>query len=270
MPLERDTTDLCMRFITLPGVDAPQGRWVGLSLPRRFVCDLMRHAKAVPSIPSQRRMQLAEVIAARDARAQHISWCAIFMKAYAIVSATRPELRRTYMPYLWPHLYEHAFNVANFSLERTYCGEEAVFFAQVRQPELMSLVQLDALVRTHKIAPIESVPSFCRTLSLSRLPWPLRNFVWWLGLYSDGGYRAHYFGTFAISVVAAAGAAGLYVLSPLTTNINYSSFEPDGSIDVRLTYDHRVLDGSMVARTLVALEEVLRGAIRDELLASAE
>jgi pyruvate/2-oxoglutarate dehydrogenase complex dihydrolipoamide acyltransferase (E2) component len=70
--------------------------------------------------------------------------------------------------------------------------------------------------------------------------------------------------------VAAAGAAGLYVLSPLTTNINYSSFEPDGSIDVRLTYDHRVLDGSMVARTLVALEEVLRGAIRDELLASAE
>ena len=55
-----------MRFITLPGVDAPQGRWVGLSLPRRFVCDLMRHAKAVPSIPSQRRMQLAEVIETRE------------------------------------------------------------------------------------------------------------------------------------------------------------------------------------------------------------
>ena len=260
---------LRMRFFTVPGVDAPQGKWVSLSLPRRFVCELMHHAKTVPSIPSQRRMQLSRVIAARNARPEHISWCAIFMKAYAIVSATRPPLRSTYMRWIWPHLYEHPFNVANFSIERIYRGEEAVFFAQVRQPELLSLVELDLLVRTHKAAPLESVPSFCRTLLLSRLPTPLRQIVWWLGLYSDGGYRAYYFGTFAISVVAAAGAAGLHVLSPLTTNLNYSSFEDDGAIDVRLTYDHRVLDGSTVARALVALEAVLCGEICDELLASA-
>jgi hypothetical protein len=49
-----------MRLINLPGVDAPQGPWIGLSPQRRFACDLMRHAKAVASVPSQRRMQLGE------------------------------------------------------------------------------------------------------------------------------------------------------------------------------------------------------------------
>jgi hypothetical protein len=254
-----------MRLIKLPGVDAPQGRWVGLSLPRRFVCDLMRHAQAVPSVPSQRRMQLGELIAARRNRPNRISWCAIFLKAYSIVSANRPELRRTYLPYLWPHLYEHPFNVGNFSLERQYRGEEGVFFAQVRQPELLSLEELDAIVRHHQAAPIEDIPSFRRTLLLSRLPMPLRRLVWWLGLYIDGGYRAHFFGTFGISVVASLGAAGLHLLSPLTTTINYGTFESDGAIDVRLTYDHRVLDGAPVARALAALEEVLRTEILDEL-----
>src|SRR5580704_7403963 len=185
-----------MRLINLPGIDAPQGHWINLSPQRRFVCDLMRHAKRVPSVPSQRRMRLGEVIAARRTRASRISWCAIFVKAYAIVSAQRPELRRAYMPYLWPHLYEHPFNVASFSVERSYHGENGVFFATVRQPELLSLDELDALVRKHKQAPVESIASFRRALLLSRWPAPLRRLIWSLGLYSDGGYRAYFFGTF--------------------------------------------------------------------------
>jgi pyruvate/2-oxoglutarate dehydrogenase complex dihydrolipoamide acyltransferase (E2) component len=51
----------------------------------------------------------------------------------------------------------------------------------------------------------------------------------------------------------------------LTTTLNYGQFEPDGTLDVRLTYDHRVLDGSTVARALVALEAVLHGEILAEL-----
>ena len=60
----------------------------------------MHHAKRVPSVPSERRMRLAELITDRRLRPNRISWCAIFLKAYAIVSAERPELRRTYMPYM--------------------------------------------------------------------------------------------------------------------------------------------------------------------------
>jgi hypothetical protein len=256
-----------MTLLPIPGVDRSiQGKWIGLSPQRRFVSDLLKYAQRIPSVPSQRRMHLADVIDARRRSGQRLSWCAIFLKAYSVVSARRPELRRSYLPWPWPHLYEHPINVASFSVERMYRGEQGVFFAQVNRPERLSLVRLDALVRYHKSAPVENVPSFSHAMLLSRLPGPLRHLVWQLGLYSDGACRAHFFGTFGISVVASLGAAGLHLLSPLTTTINYGVFEADGSLDVRLVYDHRVLDGAPVARALAELEDVLHGEIREELL----
>jgi hypothetical protein len=171
------------------------------------------------------------------------------------------------LPFILPHLYEHPINVASFGLERTYRGEKGVFFAQIPRPENLSLNELDTLVRWYKTAPISGVPGFARAMLLSRFPRPVRRLLWWLGLFSDGACRAHFFGTFGISVVASLGAAGLHLLSPLTTTLNYGAFELDGSIDVRLVYDHRVLDGAPVARALAALEEVLHFQIRNELLA---
>jgi hypothetical protein len=256
-----------MALIPIPGLDTSiRGKFIKLSPQRRFVCDLMRYSKTVPSVPSQRRMHLGDVVAARGSQARHVSWCAIFLKAYAIVSAANPQLRRCYLPFLWPHIYEHPINVASFSLERTYRGEEGVFFAHVPRPELLSLAELDALVRHHKTADIDSIPSFRLVMQLSRLPLPLRRLIWWLGLYTDGACRAHFFGTYAVSVVAAFGAGALHILSPLTTTLHYGTFDEQGAIDVRLTYDHRVLDGATIARALHALEEVLHGDIRDELL----
>lgn len=242
-----------------------RGRRIPLSLPRRLVCDLMRYSKAIPSIPSQRTMRLADVIEARRRHGGRLSWCAIFLKAYSIVSAERPELRRTYMSYPWPHLYEHPENIACFSLERRYRREEGVFFAKIERPEQMSLAQLDELVRFHKVAPIGEIASFRWPLIVSTLPLPLRRGLWWFGLNADGGLKARTFGTFAISVVASLGAAGLHLLSPLTTTLNYGTFQPDGSLDVRLVYDHRVLDGAQVARALAHLEEVLHDEILSEL-----
>lgn len=260
-----------MALLPIPGVDSSiQGTWVGLSPQRKFVCDLLHYARKVPSVPSQRRMHLADVIAARRGQSRRVSWCAIFIKAYALVAAARPELRRSYLPWPWPHLYEHPINVASFSLERTYQGEEGVFFAQVPRPETLSLAQLDALVRRYKTLPVETVPSFQRAMLLSRLPRPLRRAVWSLGLYSDGAVRSHFFGTFGISVVASLGAAGLHLLSPMTTTLNYGVFEPGGGLDVRLAYDHRVLDGAPAARALAALEDALHGEILAELLAPGQ
>lgn len=122
------------------------------------------------------------------------------------------------------HLYEHPINVASFSLERVYNREEGVFFAQIPQPELRNLIELDAIVREHKTAQFMDVPSFRRTLLLSRLPRPIRRWIWRMGLCYDGAVRAHFWGTFGISVVASLGAAGLHLLSPLTTTINYGAF----------------------------------------------
>lgn len=256
-----------MTLLPIPGVDRSiRGRWLGLSPQRRFVSDLLKYAQRIPSVPSQRRMHLADVIEARRRSGVRPSWCAIFLKAYSLISARRPELRRCYLPWPWPHLYEHPINVASFSVEQIYQGEESVLFAQITQPERLSLARLNALVRYYKQAPVDEVPSFRHAMLLSRLPRPLRHLVWQLGLYSDGACRAHFFGTFGISVVASLGAAGLHLLSPLTTTINYGVFEADGSLDVRLVYDHRVLDGAPVARALAELEDVLHGPIREELL----
>jgi hypothetical protein len=40
---------------------------------------------------------------------------------------------------------------------------------------------------------------------------------------------------------------------------------PDGGLDVRIIYDHRVMDGTTVARALGDLERVLRHEIVAEL-----
>jgi len=260
-----------MAWVPIPGVDpAIKGRWINLSPQRRFVCDLLHFARSIPSVPTQRRMQLADVIEARARRPQRVSWCAIFIKAFSLVAVSRPELRRCYLPVIWPHLYEHPVTVASFSLERTYRGEPGVFFARITQPEASSLHELDRLIRHYKSASVETVPSFVQALQLSRLPRPIRRLVWAVGLYSDGACRGHFFGTFGISVVGSLGAAGLHILSPLTTTLNYGTFAADGTLDVRLTYDHRVLDGAPAARALAEIEDVLHDEIRQELLDAAD
>src|SRR6516164_599028 len=112
-----------------------KGRNVSLSLPRRFVGDLVHFARKVPSVPVQRRINLAAVRSARQVAQPRPSWAAIFMKAYGFVSAARPELRRAYLPYPWPHLYEHPITIASVAVERRYQEEEGVFFGHLRGPE---------------------------------------------------------------------------------------------------------------------------------------
>ena len=106
---------------------------------------------------------------------------------------------------------------------------------------------------------------FRRALLISRLPRPLRRLAWWIGLNFWGRKRAHYMGTFGVSVYAGLGAASLHPLSPLTTTLNYGVIDADGTVDVRLIYDHRVMDGSTVARALKDLERVLTCEILAEL-----
>ena len=250
----------------------PFGRTLTLSLPRRFVCDLMHLARQVPTVPVQRRMNLASLAEARRLAMPKPSWCAIFTKAYAFVASAYPELRRAYLSFPQPHLYEHPISVASIAVERRFGDEDAVFFIHLKNPEKLSLQELDGQLRRAKEQPIEKISSFRRVLLVSRLPWPLRRLVWWVGLNVSGRKRAHYLGTFGVSVYSGLGAASLHPLSPLTTALNYGVIASDGSVDVRLVYDHRVLDGATVARALAELQRVLMCELLAELqtLQSAE
>jgi hypothetical protein len=243
----------------------PKGRNVRLSLPRRFIGDLLHAARQVPSVPVQRRMNLAAVVAARQAAAPRPSWAAIFTKAYAFVCAARPELRRSYLSFPTPHLYEHPVSVASVAVERRLGDEDAVFFGHVTEPEGRGLSELDLRLRAFKEQPVEEIGSFRRALRISGLPRPLRRLLWWAGLNVWGRKRAHFLGTFGVSVYAGLGAASLHPLSPLTTALNYGVIDADGQVDVRLIYDHRVMDGSTVARALQDLERVLNCEVVAEL-----
>ena len=81
-----------------------RGRRIPLSRARRLAIDYLHFAAAIPTVPVQRRVHLTPVIEARAALADRPSWTAVFVKAFAVVSAEVPELRRAYIKLPWPHL----------------------------------------------------------------------------------------------------------------------------------------------------------------------
>ncbi len=245
-----------------------RGRVVSLSIPRRLICDMMHFAAEVPSIPVQRRMHLALVVDARSVLANRPPWTAIFTKAFGLVAAEMPELRRAYCKFPWPYLYEYPRSVAAVAVERDYEGEKAVFMLRVKDPAERPLTELAAQLRGAMTAPVKEVEEFRRALLLARLPRPLRRFFGWLGL-NIGSKRANFFGTFGVSTYSALGAESLHPLSPLGITLNYGVIADDGTVDVRLIYDHRVTDGANIARALARMEDVLNTTIRGELLGMA-
>ena len=122
------------------------------------------------------------------------------------------------------------------------------------------------MLRRFNEMPLQKIKEFRRVLMIGRLPLLLRRLLMWIVL-NNGRQRANYFGTFALSVYSALGAESLRPLAPCTVVLNYGVIGPDGSVDVRFNYDHRVMDGATVARALQALEKVLTQTIVSELAA---
>jgi hypothetical protein len=225
----------------------------------------LHFASKVPAVVVQRQMRLPALVRARQEAVLRVSWCAIFTRAYALVAREFPELRRAYLPVPWPHFYEHPASIASVTIERDYRGERAVFFGHLRAPEGQSLTQLDGYLRDYQQEPVESFGLFRRLIAVSRLPMLLRRLLWWVGLNASGNKRARRMGTFGVSVYSQLGAESLNHLTPLTTALNYGVIGPDGSVTVRIIYDHRVMDGATVARVLARLEDVLTTRLLSEL-----
>jgi hypothetical protein len=151
------------------------------------------------------------------------------------------------------------------ALARRVDDEEAVLMLHIRHPEQWPLWEIDDFIRHARIEPVERFGDFRRVLRAAWLPGPLRRLLMWAGLQISGDWRARYFGTFGITSVGALGSALTHVLCPLTTSLTYGVFEEDGSVLVRLFFDHRVLDGALVAMALQELQQVFHGPILEEL-----
>ena len=173
------------------------------------------------------------------------------------VAAHTPELRRVFLPWPWPHLYEHPKVIANIAVERQYGGEPVVLFGILYSPEEGPLTRTQAYIDHLKNDPVLEVTPFRRALRFARLPWPLRRILWRGVLDVSGEQRAKTLGNFGISPVAATGASQLWIRSPLTTTLYYGPFDSSHSLDVRLVFDHRVIDGAFAGRVLAHLEAVL-------------
>jgi hypothetical protein len=247
----------------------PVGRRVSISLPRRFMSDLAHFGMKTPLSTAQRLMRLAPLVAARSLAEPRPGWCAIFTRAYGLVAAKQPELRWAYIPLPWAHFYEHPYSIASVAIERDYGDEKAVFFGHIRAPETQSLAAIENHLRRYKEAPLEEIALFRRVLYTCRLPRFLRRLLWTYGISLSGHRRSRFLGTFGISVTSSLGASTQHLLTPITTALNYDILQPDGTLAVRLTYDHRVLDGGTAARALAELEEVLHTTILDEVRALA-
>jgi hypothetical protein len=242
------------------------GRSLPLSPFRRLVVDLMHFSQQVPAVSIERRMNLSALAEVRHHCTPRPSWTVLFAKAIGLVAKVHPELRRAYMAFPWPRLYEHPSSTAAFNVAREINGEAVVVQCLVRRPENRSLAELEGIVRYYQDEPVEKLRWYQRSLAMSKLPWPLRPFMWWGTLNVFGRRRTHNFGTFGLSSIASQGAGVLHLIPILTSTFHYGLFDPAGNLDVRFTLDHRVMDGVLAARILVDVEKTLLGPILTELI----
>jgi hypothetical protein len=240
------------------------GRHVPVSPFRRLVIDLMHFTARVPSATVERRMGLGRLVAARQGCTPPPAWSAIFTRAYALVAARTPLLRTCYLGFPWPRFYEHARNAATLYVDRRLAGERIVLAADLGSPERCTLRELDAAVRRHQAEPLEALPCYRRAARLSRVPWPFRRLLWWGAINVLGPVRCHFFGTFALTSLGAQGAGVTYVAPLLTSQVHYGTFDAAGGVEMRLSFDHRVLDGATAAGALADMEGVLLGEITQE------
>jgi hypothetical protein len=243
----------------------PKGVVFPLSVPRRLITDLLHFASRVPSIPLSRMMDVSALLAARKAHPDRPSWSAIFMKAYAKVAMDHPPLRRALLEWPYVRMYEHPQTNCSLAIERTFDGEEGVFFGMFRAPEGQTIGELQHSLMEFKNAPLEEIGFFRRMIRISRFPTPIRRFLWSASLNLSGRARAKRFGTFGVTTLGGRGVEQIHPLSPLTTTLTFGPIDSLGKVTVKIVYDHRVLDGAYVARRLVDLEKTLNGVILDEL-----
>lgn len=232
---------------------------------RKNILEVMRLARGVPLVVADRCMHLAPLVEARRASTLRPSWTVIFSRAFALVAARHPELRTAYMSFPYPHLYEHPCSSAMVIIEREYRGEWVPLNVRLRKPELLSLQQLHETVEAHRTGPLERNGTFQFLRLLGWLPFPVRRLVWSLAHHWSGSKRARYFGTFGLSTPAASGAGLVTIQSPLTCTLHYGLFDEESRLDMRISFDHRAIDGAPVARALAEMEQVLLTEIIDEI-----
>ncbi len=245
-----------------------EGRFVPLSPARRFVDDLSWISLGVPLGVIRRPICVAALRDARAACPNRPPWTVLFARAYAHVARDQPELRRSYVRVPRRGLHEAGSSVATIMIEREVDGETAILPARLKNIGERPLADLIADFDNQRTAPIDSLKHFRRILRISRWPTMLRRPLWWYAFH-NGDLRPGYFGTFGLSVLGQNGATIVRPVSPLTNFVGYGPFAADGSVELTMAFDHRVMDGGAIVSAMGRLEAMLNGRVADEVRALA-
>ena len=257
-----------MRDPTLPvtATNPGAGRRIRLSVARRMVADYMWASSGIARVGVTRPVELGDVIAARRGMQNPPSWTAIFAKAFAMVAAEVPELRRVYMKWPWPHLYEYAESTVSIMQERRIMGDTGLLPMRFRRPDTLPIGAFDDMIRGAAETPIEASKFYRNLVAVTRWPVFIRRPIWALCL-SIPRLRRHTLGTYAVSSVARWQAELGRTRSPIPCLLSYGPADAAGQVPVLLNFDHRIFDGALAARVLTRLDEVLNSSILDELRA---
>jgi hypothetical protein len=228
-----------------------------------LTCDVLHFHRCAPLCPHDRRCRFAEVDALRRAAATRIAWPVLMLKAYALVARDVPPLRQAWLAGLIPNIYEHPHSVGMLAIERVHRGERWLFWGRFPTPETTPLTTLQQNLERYQTQPVEQ--AFRRQLQLSGVPNPFRRLLWWWNLNVSGAARAKRAGTYFLTTLAGRGAEIQNPPSFHTGNLTYGPIDESGFARVTLSYDHRLMDGAVVAEALARLEATLHGTIAAEL-----
>lgn len=241
------------------------GKRIPYSNGRRLVDDVIRVARKQPMAAYIRDMDLKKLHDLRRKIRPRLSWNAIMMKAYAMVSKENELVRQCYVGFPWPHIYQAKDTVAMITVSRQFQGEERLLFGRFNRPEEMSLIAIQNLWDHYNEAPVESIKQFRHQIRFAKCPTFFRRFVWWAMTNLVPSKRASHVGTFGMSFSGFNNAVGTAHLGPNTTILGVDLAPRGGQAKVLFTFDHSIFDGKPAVDALDALFKTLHGPVLEEL-----
>ncbi len=239
------------------------GRRFRIPVSRRLTWDLLHFHKQIPLCAHDRNMHLMPISQARQQCPIRISWPAVFLKAFSLVARDIRELRRTWQPWPWAHLYQHPHSVASLTVHRRKDGQPWLFWGQVSIPEATPLADIQKQIDRFRDGEVDEV--FRKQIEFAVLPTFMRRMIWWWNLNIATQKRAKRLGTFFLSTLAGRGAEIQLPPSIHTACLTYGPLNDQLKSRVTLAYDHRIMDGALVAEVLQKLEQTLNETLVAEL-----
>ena len=234
-----------------------------LSVERALPCDVLHFARKIPIARAEMAMDLAAVASCRSVAQPRVSWAAVFLKAYGIVSDRNECLRSSYMRWPLPHAYHHSRSVATIAIHREHEGRPRLCWGRIVDPGHRPLVEIQSQLDHFRQGPTTQV--FRKQLRLGRMPCWLRRVAWWVTLNGSGKIRERQIGTFSMSTLAGQGVINREHPTLCTSSVTYGPVESNRHALITLVYDHRMFDGMQAAMALSELRICLKDEICTEL-----